>query len=168
MTLTIRLGNSNDATLIADMSRQSFYDTFAIHNTKENMDKFMREQFSREKLMKEVGAPGNIFLLAFLDDEPAGYVRLNDPAPLDDMPAIEISRIYALQHTIGKGVGKGLMEKCIAIGKENNKKAIWLGVWEHNRRAIEFYLKWGFEKFGEHAFVLGDDVQTDWLLRKNL
>jgi ribosomal protein S18 acetylase RimI-like enzyme len=171
MPLIIRFCDSNDAGLIADMSRQTFLETFAAANTKENMNKFLEEQFSREMLMKEVEAPGNIFLLAMLDNEPVGYVRMRESPrikALGNATAIEVARIYAVQNSIGKGIGKALMEKCIAIAKEKDKQVIWLGVWEQNQRAIDFYIKWGFEKFGEHEFVLGDDVQTDWLLKKNL
>ncbi|HTE12726.1 MAG TPA: GNAT family N-acetyltransferase, partial [Chitinophagaceae bacterium] len=85
---------------------------------------------------------------------------------LEDAEAIEIGRIYAVQKTIGLGVGKALMQACIGIAKEKNKQLIWLGVWERNQRAISFYSKFGFEKFGEHDFVLGNDVQTDWLMKK--
>jgi ribosomal protein S18 acetylase RimI-like enzyme len=60
------------------------------------------------------------------------------------------------------------MQRCIEIAKEMHREIIWLGVWEHNQQAINFYTKWGFEKFGEHDFVLGNDVQTDWLMKKDL
>jgi ribosomal protein S18 acetylase RimI-like enzyme len=166
-----RLAGINDRQLIADMSRQTFYDTFAMHNSKENMDKFMNEQFTPELLMEEVGAPGNIFLLAYDDEQPAGYVRMreyNNPPELGSSNAIEIARIYALPSAIGRGVGKKLMQECINIAQEKKKEALWLGVWEKNLRAIEFYAKWGFEKFATHVFMLGDDAQTDWLMKKSL
>lgn len=171
MSMTIRLANSTDAELIADMSRETFYDSFAEFNTKENMDKFLNETFTKEALMKEVETPGNIFLLAYINNEPAGYVRMresNNPPELGNADAMEIARIYAAQKFIGKGVGKALMEYCIHLAKERNKKIIWLGVWEHNQRAIDFYLKHGFEKFSEHEFILGDDVQNDWLMKRLL
>ena len=82
--------------------------------------------------------------------------------------SIEIARIYALKKSIGKGVGRELMQKCISIAREMNRDIIWLGVWEKNERAIQFYRKWGFEKFAEHEFILGNDVQTDWLMYKRL
>lgn len=81
---------------------------------------------------------------------------------------MEIARIYALQSYIGKGVGSALMKKCIDQACELNKEIIWLGVWEKNQKAIHFYRKWGFEKFGTHIFILGDDPQTDWLMKKEL
>jgi ribosomal protein S18 acetylase RimI-like enzyme len=169
--IIIKIADKTEATLIAELSQQTFYDSFAMFNTKENMDKFMNEQFTKEALMAEVGAPGNIFLLAYFAGEALGYAcmrKSENPQELGDISAIEIARIYAVQKAIGKGVGRLLIERCIEIAKEKNEKVIWLGVWEHNPRAIAFYLKWGFEKFGEHPFMLGDDRQTDWMMKKNL
>lgn len=171
MSIEVRYATAADAVLIADMSRQTFYETFVDDNTKEDMDKFMSEQFSREELIKEVGASGNIFLLAYEDDIPIGYVRMREGEKRSEFAgksSIEIARIYALKSAIGKGVGKILMQKCIEIALENNKEIIWLGVWEKNDRAIAFYSKFGFEKFASHDFVLGTDVQTDWLMKKTL
>ncbi len=169
--LNIKMATNADAELIADMSRKTFYETFVSQNTKENMDKFMNESFTKEALMKEVGEPGNIFLLAYDEKEPAGYVRMrenNNPPELGNRNSIEIARIYAATNAIGKGVGKTLMQKCIEIAQEKKKDVLWLGVWEKNNRAIDFYIKWGFEKFSTHIFMLGDDPQTDWLMKKEL
>jgi len=165
------LADAGDAALIADLSRQTFYDTFAGQNTAENMQKFMEEQFSHEQLVREVNDPENIFMLAFSGDEPAGYAFLrpkNLPGDEKTHHAMEISRIYVLDTFIGHGVGRKLMEECIGISKKAGKELLWLGVWEHNQRAIDFYTKWGFEKFSSHPFVLGDDVQQDWLMKKML
>ncbi len=60
------------------------------------------------------------------------------------------------------------MEQCIAVASQKQKEVIWLGVWKQNHSAISFYHKWGFEKFSTHQFILGDDVQTDWLMKKTL
>jgi ribosomal protein S18 acetylase RimI-like enzyme len=169
--IILRFAGLNDAELIADISRQTFYDTFAAQNTKENMDKFMSETFIKEALMKEVGEPGNIFLLAYDGEEPVGYAKIrenNIPPELGISNALEISRIYAKTNSIGKGVGKALMQKCIDIASEKKVAAIWLGVFQENHRAIDFYTKWGFEKFGKHVFMLGDDPQKDWLMKKTL
>ena len=45
---------------------------------------------------------------------------------------------------------------------------VWLGVWEHNPKAIEFYKRCGFEVFDKHIFVLGNDPQNDLLMRKQI
>ena len=169
--MDVRLAGKGDAELIAELSQQTFYDTFASQNTKEDMDKFMNEQFTKDVLMKEVGAEGNVFLIAFVNNEAAGYVRMREGEirpELMNKPAIEIARIYAVNKMIGKGIGSVLMQKCIDIAKEKNKEVIWLGVFKKNKLAIDFYTKWGFEIFAEHSFLLGNDLQMDWLMKKTL
>jgi ribosomal protein S18 acetylase RimI-like enzyme len=189
--IQIRLAGREDAELVAGIGRRTFIDSFGVYNTTENMDLFLNKQFTREMQMAEVGAPGRIFLLANCGEEPAGYasMRESDPPPgLDGslsgqgsdsqdrapspgfqrIAAIEIRQIYSEQKMIGKGVGKALMNRCIEIAREMNKTWIWLGVWEHNARAIAFYQKCGFERFGDHPFVLGTEHQTDWLMKKRL
>lgn len=171
MSISIRVADFTDAELIADLSRQTFFESFALQNTKENMDKFMNDSFARETLIKEVGAPGNIFLVAFDGEEPVGYVRMrvnNNPTELGNASAMEISRIYVVNNSIGKGVGKVLMQYCIDFTVARKFSFIWLGVWKQNQRAINFYKQWGFEKFGTHIFMLGDDPQMDWLMKKTL
>ena len=171
MPVITRFAIPGDEALIADISRKTFYETFASQNTTENMNKFMDQQFTREALMKEVIDPGNIFFLAYDADTPAGYVKMRerkDTAGAQHSGTIEIARIYVITDAIGKGVGKVLMQKCIDIAIEKKKKNIWLGVWQENHRAIEFYTKWGFEKYGTQVFLLGDDPQTDWLMKKKL
>ena len=169
--IIIRLATESDAELVADLSRQTFYESFAAGNTKENMDKFMSEQFTKEKLINEVQQPWHLFFLAYLENEPVGYVKLREgsaPMQLDARSCLEIARIYSVQSKIGKGVGKKLMQTCHGIARQKKKNILWLGVWKQNQRAIDFYTAWGFEIFGEQEFILGDDVQTDWLMKKDI
>ncbi len=173
MTARVRFATLQDAEMIAEISRQTFTETFAHFNSPENMEKFFSGQFNRELLMREVSEPGNIFLIAEAGDEVAGYARVrenNHPPelPTQGKPSIEISRIYALNKFIGRGIGRTLMIHCLEYAKHKNAGVVWLGVWEHNKRAIDFYKKWGFEKFGTHVFMLGDDAQTDWMMKKEI
>lgn len=167
----IRFATTHDAELIADISRRTFHETFGYVNTRENMDKFMNEQFTREKLIREVTEPGNTFLLAFDEGTPVGYVLMREGKKFPEFEkkdSIEIVRIYSVNSYLGTGVGHQLMRRCVFIAKELKKEIIWLGVWEKNLRAIAFYTKWGFEKFSDQDFLLGDDLQKDWLLMKKL
>ena len=167
----IRFANADDADLIADLSRKTFHETFGYVNTRENMEKFMNEQFSRESLIKEVAEPGNIFFLAFDGEVPVGYVRMREGMKRPEFEgedSIEIVRIYSINTYLGTGVGQQLMRQSIFLAKKMKKEIVWLGVWEKNPRAIAFYTKWGFEKFAEQDFVLGDDVQRDWLMMKKI
>ena len=171
-TIHLRIAGVEDAALVADLSRKTFYETFAPVNTEENMRLYMEEQFTREMQMAEVGAPGRTFILAYADEELAGYASLREtseqPRELGGEKAIEIVQIYSEQRMIGKGIGRALMQACLDLAQERECAWVWLGVWEHNTRAQAFYTKWGFERFGEHIFIVGLDAQTDWWMRKKL
>lgn len=171
MNLTIREATTADALLIADISQTTFYETFAKDNTEEDMHLFLTQQFTKGKLMLEVGRPNLRFLLAYSGKEVAGYVKLKEgpgPKGLAVQNALEIARLYAMPQMIGKGVGKLLMQASLTAAKDSKKEGVWLGVWEKNQRAIDFYHRWGFEKFGEVDFLLGTDLQRDWLMGKRL
>src|SRR5690242_6561518 len=108
MSIVIREATIEDARLIAEISHQTFYDTFATYNRKEDMDKFLTQQFTKGKLIMEVGAKENTFLLAYDHNEIAGYVKLREervPLSLNNRNALEIARIYAMNNQIGKGIG---------------------------------------------------------------
>src|SRR5688572_6540158 len=137
-TVTIRFATLSDAELIADVSRSTFYETFAEHNSSRNMEMFLNEQFTRPRLIKEVGSPENTFLLAYHNKDLAGYVKLRQgevPKQLKGMQALEIARIYVIKDFLGKGVGKELMKASIDIATERDLEVIWLAVWEENTRA---------------------------------
>lgn len=171
MSVTIRYADRSDDKLIADISQRTFYETFAPDNSEADMNKFLSEQFTIGKLMLEVGAPGNTFLLAHYDGQVAGYAKLRTgkiPPELPSNNSLEIARLYAMPGYIGKGIGAALMKRCIELALEDHKDTIWLGVWERNQRAIDFYHKWGFQKFGIADFLLGNDLQTDWMMYKDL
>lgn len=169
--MQIRQATTADAALIAVLSRETFYDSFADQNTKADMQLFLDEQFTTDMLMAEVAEPDHTFFIASIDGEVAGYTKLKDQthsALPEHSKAIEISRFYARKQMIGKGIGKAMMLHIIHYAQSLGKNTIWLGVWEHNARAIAFYTSFGFTKFSEHDFLLGTDLQRDWLMYKTL
>ena len=171
MSFFIRTATREDAQMIAEVSHQTFYDSFIADNRPEDMEKFLTQQFTKGKLMLEVGSSDCIFLLAYQGEELAGYVKLRDarvPKSVGSIRALEIARLYAVKEWIGKGVGKALMQVSIDQAQAMGKDTVWLGVWEKNQRAIDFYTRWGFEKFDETDFLLGDDVQRDWLMKRKV
>lgn len=164
---------NDQKSLLAEMSRQTFFDTFSPYNSEEDMKLFMENQFTREQLEAEPDLPDNYFFIAWQKDVPMGYMRLRhwEKAPYDLLPndsSLEITRLYANKNAIGTGVGKCMMQFALDFGKAKNVNWVWLGVWEKNERAIQFYEKWGFEQKGAHDFLLGNDLQTDWLMVKDL
>jgi ribosomal protein S18 acetylase RimI-like enzyme len=170
MSLRIEKVTAADAKLVTELSRKTFYDTFIEHNSEEDMMQFLDTYFIEPNIAEELSRPTNICYVAYDNNEAVGYANLreNNHAQLKSDSCLEIGRIYVVENTIGKGIGKLLMQQSLNTAIELNKEIIWLGVWEHNPRAIQFYQKWGFEKFGEHKFILGKDVQNDWLMKRQV
>jgi ribosomal protein S18 acetylase RimI-like enzyme len=171
LEVTVRKAFAHDAEIIADLSRKTFAESFGDRNTKEDMDVFMNEQFTKAELMREVQMPSNIFLMAYLGEKLVGYVKLRNgerPPAIRQFNCLEIARLYVVGEMTGKGVGSVLMRHCIALATDMNMEAIWLSVWEKNHRAFAFYKRWGFEKIGHQLFLLGKDLQNDWVMRKML
>ena len=169
--ISILIATINDAEIIAAISSKTFYDSFAAQNTKEDVDKHLEEYYNVAKMKEELTDTKNIFLLAYYEEALVGYAKMREDAKDESkslLQPIEIERIYSVKNMIGKGVGKALMQECLAIAKQKNKETIWLGVWEKNLAAISFYTKWGYEKFGQHIFVVGNDPQTDLLMKKKI
>jgi ribosomal protein S18 acetylase RimI-like enzyme len=165
--MNIRYGTIADAEMLSELGARTFFDTFAKDNTPENTAAHLKASFSTEIQVKELSAPENIFLIAETDGNPIGFAQLilasRDEALKGSHP-LEIRRIYASQDQIGKGVGKALMQAAINEAKQRGCDSIWLGVWEKNPRAIEFYKKWGFKEVGSHIFKVGDDPQRDFIM----
>lgn len=166
--ISIRKAGASDAAKLAAIGRMTFVETFAHANTKEDMQQYMSKAFTEKQLLAELAEPGSTFLMAFDRDRLAGYAKLRtsqNPAELKNNKALELQRIYARKSYQGKNVGKQLMEYGLEMAKAMGFDTLWLGVWEYNPRAIAFYEKWGFEKFGEQSFTLGYDTQTDILMK---
>ncbi len=169
--ITIRNVYPEDAQLLAELSAKTFYETFVSHNSEEDMQSYLEQNFTTSRLELELKEEGTIYLLALDGDSAVGYAKMKrraQPEGLYEENNIEIERIYSRKEYLGKKVGHSLMEACMNRAIQGGYKVVWLGVWEHNPRAISFYEKWGFEKFGSHPFLLGNDLQTDLLMKKTL
>lgn len=160
-----------DLVQLQEIGRQTFAETFSSTNTEENMKAYLEEGFSNAKLSAELDNPNSEFYFATLNNTVIGYLKINfglAQTELKDNKALEIERIYVLQEFHGKKVGQLLYDQAIHLAKEKKADYVWLGVWEKNLRAIQFYTKNGFVEFDQHIFVLGDDEQTDIMMRLEL
>ena len=161
----------NDINFLQNISKQTFSETFSAGNTEENMTKYLEEGLSIEKLTAELNNKNSAFYFATIDNKVIGYLKLNfgqSQTELKDDKALEIERIYVLKEFHGKKVGQLLYNKAMEIAKQENADYVWLGVWEENLRAINFYIKNGFVQFDKHVFKLGNDEQTDIMMKLQL
>ena len=170
--LLIRQATIDDAAMLTELSVITFRDTFGPPvNKQEDMDRYIADEMNIEKLALELSDVNNLFFLGYYDNVPVSYVKMRatvTPPELEGYNPVEIERLYVLKQCHGKKVGAALMKFCLDYATNHNYDMVWLGVWEHNYKALKFYKDFGFELFGSHPFVLGDDVQTDVLMKRPL
>lgn len=169
--ILLRKVTLSDIDQLQKIGRQTFFETFAESNTEENMKEYLDNGFSTEKLHSELSNLNSEFYFALEEDTVIGYLKLNfgeSQTELKDDKALEIERIYVLKEFHGKKVGQLLYDKAIQVATETKAHYVWLGVWEENPRAIAFYKKNGFVEFDKHIFRLGDEEQTDIMMKLQL
>lgn len=170
-SIVLKKAVSADLQTLQEIGKETFYETFSKHNSEAEMQKYLAESFASEKILKELNTPESQFFIAWEDESPVGYLKVNSgkaQTELQDGTAIEIERIYVKSSHQGKKVGQLLFDKALEIARQQNKKYIWLGVWEENKKAVNFYTKNGFTEFDKHIFRLGNDEQTDLMMKKVL
>lgn len=167
-TVTISKALSTEIAELQKIGRQTFFETFSESNTPQNMAKYLEERFSIGKLAAELADKNSQFFFAELDNHVIGYLKVNAGASqteLKNEKSLEIERIYVLKEFQGRKVGQLLFDKALQVAGQQNAEFIWLGVWEENIKAINFYKKNGFIEFDKHIFWLGDARQTDLLMK---
>ena len=167
----VRPATLADAEPLAALAERTFRDTFADDNAPGDIEAYVRDSFSLERVRAELADEANSFLLAFVDgaERPAGYAKLRtgttDPSVTGPDPG-ELERLYVDRSAIGRGVGAALMRASLDAAHSSGHRTLWLGVWERNARAITFYERWAFETVGDHVFRLGSDDQTDLIMER--
>lgn len=167
----IRKAYAKDLHNLQQIAKQTFLETYASDNTEEDMQVYLQQGFSLEKLKDELNDPNSEFNLAWVDRKIVGYIKINfgpSQTELKDEQSLEIQRIYVLKVHQGKKIGQSLYQKAVEIAQQKNLDYLWLGVWEENQKAIQFYEKLGFVAFNKHIFTLGDDEQTDIMMRLDI
>ena len=167
----LRKATLSDLPELLALARTSFLQAFTVGNKPENVKAYLAEAFTEDKLTEEMQEPASTFIVASLGGKLVGYTKLNlaaAQADVQDPRSVEVARLYILEEVWGKGLGQLLLDAGINFARQEGKTWLWLGVWEHNARAIRFYEKNGLRIFGSHPFPFGDEIQTDWLMRVEL
>jgi len=168
MIITYKICEIGDLALLIDIAKTTFIDAFESSNNSEDFEDYITSAFSEKQVKSELLNSNCTFYFAYIDNTLVGYFKLNEKDAQQEIfnsSSIELERIYVLEDFQKQQIGKQLLYKAIEIAKMKQVDFLWLGVWEHNKEAIRFYKKHGFEKFGTHPYYLGTDKQTDWLLK---
>lgn len=163
----LRTARASDASRLSEFAEAVFRDTFSEVNTAENMDAYCGDTFSPVLQAAELQDPDREAFLAETDGELVGFVQLRWNVGLDGVYAtssVQLHRLYVARPWHGAGVAQQLMDATFGAARTRDVRHIWLGVWEHNPRAIAFYAKFGFSMVGEVVFPLGSELQRDVIL----
>lgn len=169
--LRIRPASVDDVDAVVEIGARTFRDTFVHDNDPDDLDLYVTSSFAPDKIAAELADPSSVFHLAYLEGDVVGYTKLRlgeVPECVHGPNPVELERIYLDQRVVGKGLGAALLRFCLETAREKGFKTLWLGVWEHNHRALAFYRKWGFMEVGSHEFVVGTDPQTDLIMERTL
>lgn len=167
--ISVRQVKREEAAEFAKLCADLFKETFAESNTAEDMKLYLNESFNLDKIQKELTDLNTYCFYACKDSMPVGCMKLIlTDASFTSKKSAELSRLYVSNLYHNQKVGAQLMQFAIDFAQNNQAEKLWLGVWEHNQKAINFYQNWGFVKAGVHGFKLGNDLQQDWLMEKVL
>ena len=159
MSHNIRPATPDDAAALAELGARTFRDAFAAQNRAEDMDAYVAQTYGEAQQRRELVDPKNVALVVERNGVLVGFAQLRR-----EQEKVEIARFYVERAHHGEGIAQELMERVIDTARGLGAETLWLGVWEHNPRAIRFYEKCGFVDIGSHPFLVGSDLQTDRLM----
>lgn len=169
MEVRVRVATSDHVPTLAEFGARTFYEAYIDMVSADVLKPFIESAFDVEVIRSELASPSVTFLIAEAEGAIAGYATMDlgdAPEPVGGDHPAELARIYVGEEWIGRGIGAELMRASLGHAERSGCDVVWLGVWEHNQRAIGFYERWGFRAIGHASFRLGDEVQTDILMER--
>jgi len=169
--MTIKKIDSTNIDALIHIAEKTFRAAYAHLSKPEDIDAYISAAFSSEKLLRELSHSDSDFYFAMIDDEPAGYLKLNynnAQTEFKDHDGMEIERLYVLPGRQRQQIGQRLLTFALQQAIEKQMRYVWLGVWEINHKAISFYERNEFKITGRHTFPFGDEKDADLLMRRDL
>lgn len=162
---------AEEVAALRQLAESTFVEAFGTQNTPEDMAEYKAKAFSLTQVQREFDQADSHFFFARKAGQPIAYLKLNfhqAQTDLKEAHGMEIERIYVVAAYQGQGIGAMLFDFAWEMALEREMTYAWLGVWDRNLRAIRFYEKQGFKAFSQHSFLLGQDLQSDILMRKEV
>lgn len=169
MNPVLRPATLADADTLVDIGRRSFADTFGHLYAPDDLAAFL-ENHSRAGWEAELADPDYAVMIAEIDGVAAGYAKLAPPKlPITVRePAIELRQFYVLGEWQGSGLAARMMDWVIDTARARRARDIHLSVFVDNHRARRFYERYGFERVGTYAFMVGNHRDEDDIMRLTL
>jgi ribosomal protein S18 acetylase RimI-like enzyme len=169
--LHVRRATAADVPGLAAFAARAFTAAFGGDNDPDDLRRYVDAAFAPEQVAAELASDDAVVLVAHdggATDALVGYAHLQVAAraEVEGRRQIQLVRLYVEPSAIGAGRGGALLERCLRAAAALDRDAIWLGVWEHNTRAVRFYERWGFRTVGTVGFRLGTELQTDLVMAR--
>jgi GNAT superfamily N-acetyltransferase len=156
--------------VLTDIGATTFYDSYRHENTEADMQAYIANTYTIEKLAQNLSNPNIVYFLAYNHWGDVGYIKLllNQTYEKLQGTSAEIEKIYVRLAFHGKGIAQQLMQFAIDYCKQLSYNNLYLGVWQENHKALKFYGKVGFKTFDTRTFQLGERLCDDYLLNLEL
>ena len=161
-----------DVPTLSLLAKKTFYDTFTGTCTPADMQSFLEQYYNEKSMSAEVENKAYQYYFALIDDEIVGYLLFaenNEEFASLNKKALELKRFYVIESNHGKGIAQKMMQHYLEFATVEKYNLAFLGVWEYNYKAQNFYTKYGFAKTNHtHSFPVGDTPQLDVYMIKEL
>ncbi|MEQ8627429.1 GNAT family N-acetyltransferase [Ekhidna sp.] len=171
MGVTVEIVNKDQLATLRALCLDTFTETYGSQNTKSNLENYLETNFNHSQLKNELDNPQSEYYFVKVDGTIAGYLKVNvgdAQTEIKEQNGLEIERIYVSKAYQGQRLGQALFEKAMERAWFHKTTFLWLGVWDQNTNAIGFYERNGFKTFDTHVFQLGDEMQTDLMMKLEL
>ena len=157
--------------IVLDLARKTFRETYEDYNDPAELARYMDRALTQQVLEEELRADVSAWYIACLDGIPVGFFKIRwmkDPKNMVGRKPLELQRIYVLEQYQGFSIGKSLIGRAKDEARSRGYNTIWLQVWQKNSKAIKFYQSAGFVVYETETFLMGNELQQDFLMRYDL
>ncbi|MFN3999799.1 N-acetyltransferase family protein [Algoriphagus sp.] len=156
--IQIRTLFKEDLSKVQSIAHRTWPSTFADILSPEQIEYMLNWMYSLEMLESQF-EKGHTFLLAEENGEELGFAgfELN----VAEGPKAKLHKIYLLPSSQGKGVGKALIFEVADRARKAGQKSLLLNVNKYNQKAIDFYLRVGFQEIYKEVIDIGNGYIMD-------
>jgi ribosomal protein S18 acetylase RimI-like enzyme len=170
--LILRPAAKADVPALSALGRDSFAAKFGHMYRPVDLAVFLEKTYSPAAIAAELANPDRLYRLAELDGRLAGYCKLGLkcgwPEHVRGRNAMELKQLYTSPGMTGHGIGGVLMNWAVAEANARGADEMQLSVWSGNHGAQKFYARHGFAKIADITFLVGEQVDEEFLFARML
>lgn len=167
---------ASEAAQLSEFATEQFDQTYGPLCRAADVDAYMAQTLTPSALLRVLTDPTSWVFAAVVNNQWVGYTHVRLSALPDGLVShhaaragttpMEISRFYVAKRWHGKGVASAMLATIVTHASTQGSPTIWLSVWQENARAIAFYQKSGFVSIGTGKFLMGEDLQDDFIMER--